>query len=798
MELKAALRLLTEAVCPSASFLLPLSRYGWRKEMLHGKRTSSSYTRQYQQARSSGVQTHTQAQDAVNVVDRPASRSRRPRPDAVEVMKQRAARPRSRKVANNVASHFPNFVRVVHDPKRQNAFKQLLLLRSSLSSDDLESVLRIYPQLLSDNLISRSDTHEIVRLLHYFSRKAGRKTDDEIKQLLAHTQAIIQHLKTGALPPHRAACMQLISIFKDLRAYNLGVSYWKWLAQKNDDFINAASYGAAIELLNCKGEPLENLEDLYSLALKQFPGTFSEYHLSPGAIISDRARPVIAKGNSMTLIQGITTARVDHGDWRNAYLALDTALRLYPTQVPPRILDIFIHKRPLPEGYKVFQIACRSGILVNARTFHSMLDALAATQSIDGDIWINFSLTKAILNAMLAFRGAGGQFDIIQLNIIMKSMLVLLPSRTTEQRNDGATSADDRLYGTITEVIHSVIKVFVQQGIIPDVATWSNVIIRGGQLKREALVDLGLKSFVSSGTTANRNISSAMLFAGGELGDAELIKRGWSLLKQAASLTPFPLTHRHWVGLVTAARNAHIKDYVVTELSQDSQLGITKVDTIKRLLSEETSPSQAIRPHTEVFVLDNRITEQIGQISHIVRRVFELISSSKRHNFFQHPVPTSIWPSSADTFLPDPSSRDFYDQLTTDPQTVEAQTASEQTIAASSTTGYALDELRFQNWQSINELLATAEANEKLRHQEVSRAIEADKPLRQRDARLLPPDMNAALWRQVESTAIQRVRPAGPHEAGNTQNHKTPTDWQNEVLMLRGMDPPADVRLSTH
>jgi hypothetical protein len=205
------------------------------------------------------------------------------------------------------------------------------------------------------------DTLHLAQYLHTQHRLARGDTEKRGKILLLADQ-FVEDYKHHRAPGHATGSLHLLSLYKEEGAYDRGVELWQWLEQQDTNHVNSNTYGAAIELLAKKGETLDTLEAYYVKALKRFPGTFAEYHLSHNAILPDRSAEIQLRGVHALLLQAILTARLLHGDVKSAYYTVDTVLRLLPTQTPGRIFQLLWTSRPAEEGYTAFMLACRAGI----------------------------------------------------------------------------------------------------------------------------------------------------------------------------------------------------------------------------------------------------------------------------------------------------------------------------------------------------------------------------------------------------------------------------------------------------
>ncbi|KAI9824911.1 MAG: hypothetical protein M1832_001516 [Thelocarpon impressellum] len=613
--------------------------------------------------------------------------------------------------------------------------------------------MTLYPRVVEATLMAEEDTLEVTRLLHNHQR-LNRGLDKAAKEAVnAHAQLIVRDLKRGVLPPHQIASLHLLSYFKDTQKYDSGVEFWNWLVRQDASHADARTYGAAIELLAFSGEPLEDLEVLYAQAMKLFPGDFSEYHLSPGAIVPDRRQPTIISGVRMSLLQGILTARLLHGDWRNAYLALDTALRLYPTQLPPRIYELFLYERPLSEGYKVFMVACRAGNVPKGTLLTLVLDGLSGLQSPKLDASINVTLAIAMLDAFRAFVGTAGRVEVIHLNALIRGLLGGLYNAMEHDGLDLATVSG----------IEQLKEAFQELGIATTTATFNTMISMGGKLKRPDVVVTASKQLVEYGLQPNAVTYRTLLNTGGDLDDLPLIESSWTRLEEASnSSATVSLDLRDWQALARACRKSGHNTYLEDQVAK---YGVSTSPSIQAVIRREMGrPSNAAIPKSPAATFT---PANVPIFAETISALLAQLQTPALHNFHTSPLPMGPLSSSPS----DESTRVLYDALTTDPYS-PAPPSSTDRKEPRSPTGFPLADLRFENWRSVNELLALAERNTRAMDDIVDEALSRGEAVGRRGKGARGDSRPAAeIW----------------GEEGNPQETE---GWEEKALRLRGLARP--------
>ncbi|KAK8437642.1 hypothetical protein IWX49DRAFT_587315 [Phyllosticta citricarpa] len=191
----------------------------------------------------------------------------------------------------------------------------------------LDKVVDQYARMAENRLIHSGTTTLLAQMIHTRFRLLGpdmTKTAATMR-FFNFADRLVEDLHADKIWPSPIATLRLISMAKEAKDIQRGKAYWAKLVEK-EGATDSGAYGSYIELLAEEGKvPLSDLEALYQEALDRNPETFAAYHLSHNAILPDRRTAARFPGMSAHLLQGIIAARLRHGDWRNAYLGLDTA-----------------------------------------------------------------------------------------------------------------------------------------------------------------------------------------------------------------------------------------------------------------------------------------------------------------------------------------------------------------------------------------------------------------------------------------------------------------------------------------
>jgi len=558
-----------------------------------------------------------------------------------------------------------------------------------------------------------------------------------------YVQDCIKRIKARQLPPHHTANLHVISYLKESQQYDTAVEFWNWVVNQDDSYVDLKTYGAAIELLAACGRGLESCEEVYAHGLKRFPGNFNKYHMSHGALLQNRDKLTILPRTSMTLMQGIVAARLTYGDWRNAYLGLDTALRLHPTQLPPYMLQAFVRERPIQEAYQVFCLLCQGGNPVRPETVTAMLSNLVDGQGESTGEEYDLDIAMAVLNAIRLYAGSGQNIKSFHLNLLLQSSLCL-PSINQALQAEANESGDD----SAIQLINRVLPLFASLGVEPEPSTYSIIISAAIRLRHKVLLNSAFGTLSASisapgrGRDTNATLS-ILLKTTAKIGDPTRVEQIWNSRNQA-------LTSENWIALVQATiftdNNAFLeKQLEIHGLSNDQSVRreikrwTYKWKAHKEATKEESKEEPVANEHTRA-----KCIAVVSRFSAALDGFRNLVETSDYQNLKKYP-PNSLSICSAAESANETWQKELYNEMTLDSTTtcwehtkreplalpvLETQNARDMGPIESST-GIPLDELRYRNWKKINELMQHAELFEARIEKSVAKAIAEGKPARQ-------------------------------------------------------------------
>ncbi|KAF3935464.1 hypothetical protein ABW20_dc0108966 [Dactylellina cionopaga] len=431
--------------------------------------------------------------------------------------------------------------KLTNDEIKEVYAPELFVFRSDLSAGNISQAMTSLVNLVELGILRPMDSLSLAQALHhaYRSRRISKAT------MLNYMNTLIGYLKSGELPTHYFAQVHVLSTLKEAEEWDMGNDYWGWLKTKGLDFLDARVFGAVIEFLAYQGAPLAELEELYALSLEKFSKQQDE-----GGGMQHRA-------TSLTLIQGISTARVLNADWRAGYEGLDVAARLHPTQVPTRLYEVFVFNRPVKEAYLIFLMACRAGTKLSIKNLMWLIN----------NWWKGTGDVRGMLQLLLAHLSIGGQVGTETMGKMIFVFLGRLPEApeppaplsTLVKAELGATGTGDsevspeeaekerkaweewdrrmeeyqEAVNPMFECIRQTIELFQNMSIEPSVSTYCNIISQASRRHLKQIVVAAMRELegkVRTGAEMEESSWRVMLNAYGFLADQDGVRRTWDAL----------------------------------------------------------------------------------------------------------------------------------------------------------------------------------------------------------------------------------------------------------------------------
>lgn len=582
---------------------------------------------------------------------------------------------------------------------------------------EITKIIALYPFVLESPLLRPGHTRRILQTLHAHLRNIESRSSNArltpLATLLPFVERLVEDTKSRKLPPHPAANVHILGILKEGGRYEEGYRFWSWLADQDDTIVDQAVYGAAIELMAYRGRhSLEELEDIYQDGLKRFPGTFAEYHLSPEAVIPDRSRPITIPGIPIGLLQGILTARILNQEYKRAYSALDTALRLYPTSVPRRFFELFMSERPINEAYAIFVLACRSGIVFKPSHLTHLASRLkhgAAAAESEADRLV---VIQALANAMYAHMEAGGYCDSPLIGNFFDAIISVIGRAHAHEPASDEKSAKG---SAILETVRNMASTLMQAGWADHASLHMYTLTLADLVGDKQAIAEALVAITKLGPSNLSDIKRrVVLQTVGSLGLEDLIEEWWTLIVQIAELNSEGPSRNDWLALAEACRRANLPSFFHDNHARLAHaIDEETSKACRAILAPGYVPKLRQRPptHENYYMPLSAMKDGLAEIESITNNIAAVFMSGKPLDLTRTPFAMYIDPSHK-LMASESHLRKVYDMMTTDPHQPEPPKDPENPGEVHrSSTGIPLDELRFLNWVSINEILRIADFN---------------------------------------------------------------------------------------
>jgi len=457
---------------------------------------------------------------------------------------------------------------------------------------------------------------------------------------------------------------------------------------------------------------------------------------------------------------------------------LDTTLRLHPTQMPPHIFHIFLEERPINEAYQIFCLLCQSSSQVKPYDVAWMLNDLVGGQTPGSGNDFDLDIALAILNALHLYSASDRLIGARHLNILLQSSLMLLPTIGPSDSTSWAKSHMDPV-----SLVRQLFSIFVSLGISPETSTYNTVIAAAGRIRHEGILSWVIKALFDSGTASNEITFECLLNAAARTGGAVQVESTW--LSRDPKIDLLPST---WAALARATSYAGNIDFL------HAQIEVHKVSdqksTMQRVHAELAKSQKTGLAEPPSPVSTKRHESCVAELSAALQGFQKLLADSSFGNLKENPaVRQSIWSSSE--AIHEDWQKKLYEELSIDSTvlaTLETEASIDSDLPESnwesqpveSPTGFRLDELRYQNWKGMNELLEHAQLFESRMEMAVNKAIKEGKPSKQ--------------FRSTKGIVVR-----GPRQrllSAQLMNHHadikrmkakppTETEWRDKIFELR-------------
>jgi len=491
---------------------------------------------------------------------------------------------------------------------------------------------------------------------------------------VAHT--IIRDIQAGLLPSHYLVSGYLIGVLRISGTLEDLTRFWNWLVDRGGESCTVQTFGIMIEALAYRGAKLSIMEGMYKEAVRRF---YQRDHLP----------------RSRVLAQGILAARLLNGNWRGAYEIYDCYLRLHPESKSRKYIEeLLMFERPPNEAAIIAIMSCRVGMPVVPRLMKIILLG----------IWINYRDVRSMLTVAAAYTGAKGKVN--------GSFIWRLLVSTMSSASDGPLITLGKRYQEGYNFIHQQINAIMtaarSRGVLLTPAKWNSLIEVAGDLRRRDMLEAILRVMedMEIELTDDHLISIGHTYS--TIGDIKMVVKTWKVLKER-----FP---------ESAQKKYLIRSLTTCGLGRRGaeKLWDSKMSSSDILKASDDALSNPARKAARLplnpmiscpLVGNSKIS--LEEMREGIQKASEKLLAALQnygepYEFSADPdfstIPSKLPAGSPPPLVAREELESYYSTL--------ASLGTSKAGEVEESTGYTTEHLHFENWRSINQVLATAEDNE--------------------------------------------------------------------------------------
>lgn len=594
----------------------------------------------------------------------------------------------------------------------ENAATTLQSLRDSIETNDISAVIQNYGRLRTRIPFGPRDAQDIAKCLeHVIMTTGAHRNPAHATHFIMFMRSLVLDVQNGHLPASPAANASLLSLFKEFKLLEEGWALWLWLRKQGLEHLDEAVYAEAIELAAEMQRPAQETETMFKDFLERFPGMFLEYHLSYNAVLTNPRQTFPVNQVPRRLLKAMAKARLLSGNTRHAYLTLDSSLRLIPAALDLRDFEDFIIHRPLPESFRLFHVACRYTKLSRQDLCNTILDKIRPFVQKDTHLYsVAARASIRLMYVYLASLQAPSQRNFANL------LYTILRIFSLPEFNSLPAADKDAISDILFPPIKDLVEVFEKYGSVQSTMAVNYLLGAFGQRTHnragiEYTLQLRSKHEIPSGSSGST--SSVLIQAAGNIGDRDLMEVAWQQLREEQGGAR---NDGEWITLAESATKCDAVDFLETELERFGLSGRKekflskarhKID--RNTISETDSPESSAR------------LREIAQLIRDDIEIFvDLLNTNGKPPLQPHDVPARLGVplgfhgrgcSYEDV-------KQFYNQVATGKASgplldLPASSDGQSYGSVGKVNGRAVDEMRCQDWVTINELLILAEDYDK-------------------------------------------------------------------------------------
>ena len=394
-----------------------------------------------------------------------------------------------------------------------------------------------------------------------------------------------------------------------------------------------------------------------------------------------------------------------------------------------------------------------------------------------------------------------------------KSLTELVVGITSLLKDDAYTKMSSEQLRPITNAISDLLSdlfgVWASHGSHPATASFNSMIANlAGRGRRRDVIDHALEAMDHYNLKPNTVTFRSILAAAGDMSDPEGIRSAWTDLVANRIEKGAALELVDWQNLLNATRRINDPEYLRQQLSNFEHIVSPYIlERMNNNLKSENF-SRQLPPNKTPSSNDLETVAKTMKILELIKQDIAYMSENAHvgRNFYAEPLPLHLLNrSSVYTNVPEEYIRTMYNEMTTDSSAIldilppspsepkpdveaeaepEKEAKEQEQASPVSPTGYPLDELRYQNWRAVNELLFDAKQYDKEYMDAVDEAIKRSVP---------PPSRNTELSHAPKLDEFVGLSDLATSSTNTTQSdvagaeHKiTLAEFREKIFELRG------------
>ena len=335
-------------------------------------------------------------------------------------------------------------------------------------------------------------------------------------------------------------------------------------------------------------------------------------------------------------------------------------------------------------------------------------------------------LLRAIANALYGYLEAGETLEGIHVGSFLRAFELLLPEPIGGEDYVGEAA---EMRDILAVTAHEIMSNLIQAGMPPELRSLQALISISGKLRLPSLLSATLQDIEAAGFELGPIERRTIITSAGLLKDKKLLEQYWLLVVSDAEANSAQIPFEDWITFTKACRRADHSDYFRSQLLK-LPYAIDN-NTERHIIQQIDMPETSALNHRYQYMSVKELTTELDALKTQMKDIETVVMSGQPLNLHASPLYMHLDPQHP-SLGREEDLRSVYNELTTDPHQPPPPPATPDSPIqpAVSPTGIPLDDLRFQNWVTVHEMMDTAADYESDLRYAVDTAIKAGTPLK--------------------------------------------------------------------